>query len=84
MAKRVGALEISAPFLLSAPLYAATDREVAAWQRTPHAAHFASLGIHDLQLVTRIVYVHLVAGKVIHMADDPHMVLLTADGTLEG
>lgn len=49
-----------------------------------HAANFASLGIHDLQLVTRIVYVHLVADKVIHMADDTHMVLLTADGTLEG
>ncbi len=44
----------------------------------------ASLRIHDFQLVTRIVDVHLVSCKVIHMADDPHMVLLPTDGTLEG
>ena len=49
-----------------------------------HKTHLASLGIHNLQLVTGIVYVHLVSGKVIHMADHTHVVLLTTDGTLEG
>lgn len=48
-----------------------------------HKTHLASLRIHNLQLVTRVVYVHLVSGKVIHMADDPHVVLLPTDGTLE-
>ena len=49
-----------------------------------HKTNLASLRIHNLQLVTRVVYVHLISGKVIHMADDPHMVLLPTDGTLEG